>query len=383
MPVSSSIIASLLGSRDRTVVISVIAVIAVVVIAVAVTIVRRRSSPSSSSPSSPIDWEIGGIQAPAKRYPYIAQIIVNKTGGVYGFCTGFLITPWIVLTAAHCFFEKTSVTPKQIEVYVGQGIDQWYEHRIQGPDDKTGLIKRGASDIVWAAPPSGVQAKFIKTTNDFAFVILDQPIIHVTPVKVAGLTAPGIVLKPGVSVTSIGYGVDQLYSGNKAKATTSTQTYRSLGNGVFSGIPKFLMQNTFGITSLTGPYIVVLNATESGCHGDSGGPLIVKGATSADDIVVGIVNNTTCVSFLASKLKKQNSTWLRTDSIAKTYPQLLQRTTHRRFAWSCVDSKTLASRGVVNVAWGKGPGGYTTVDDATWACNAFRPSCGGKCMAYI
>ena len=85
-----------------------------------------------------MDLEINATNAISGRYPYIAQIVQavqapnpmcgpNAVGTCYQACTGMLITPWLVLTAAHCFFETSATFSKdKFYVFVGQGVDALY-----------------------------------------------------------------------------------------------------------------------------------------------------------------------------------------------------------------------------------------------------------------
>lgn len=299
-------------------------------------IVRHRPALSAFVGSA----AVGGYNAQPGRFPYVAQV----TNGSW-LCTGFLIAPNTVMTAAHCFLDLANLdylhrkpgdvvvkdNPKGVVVILGQASG-YFSAEVQAKiTQQKNMCKATtcsrqnspAKSLADISKMTGGQAHFVsaikmvrntlKTDHlavDYALLTLSTPAKAIAPVKVAGVSVKMPTedwMKKTPYLRSLGYGRTQPYS------TT---------------VPQFLQEIPISIVDIDSRYFYGhgYKKGQSMCMGDSGGPLILVGATAADDVVVGIndlsetntwrlaqgYNNDT--SHLCSAM----SVFYRTDNIART-----------------------------------------------------------------
>lgn len=191
---------------------------------------------------------VGGAGASSSKYPFFAQLQVLTQGGV-GQCGGALVTPVVVLTAAHC-------------VDGAQAVDAIFGQTQSGMGGQT------VSAVgVAMAPDYNKQALDV----DYGFVVLQQPVTAYPTIRIAGPTETAL-WRPGARTGAI-MGFGRVVEGGQSSPTLLDVALPVLSDGVCGAAASY--GTGFRPTSM-----LCVGYAEGGratCQGDSGGPFVVPG----------------------------------------------------------------------------------------------------------
>lgn len=213
---------------------------------------------------------VGGHAGTIEEFPSLVYIEAVDGKQLFS-CTGSVVAPRVVLTAAHCVesVEKGTITPAS-GYALSTGVA---DPRQAGPDN----IFRIAATHVFPGFDPGV------LHGDAAILILDRP-TSAPPISMAGAADAGLYAG-GAEAQLAGWGLTR--AGSKAGPANLQMTTVSIKP------PSFCKQKTgrFYKPFLAAAQTCVISADgrSGGCFGDSGGPAIAHRADGSA-VEVGITS---------------------------------------------------------------------------------------------
>jgi secreted trypsin-like serine protease len=210
---------------------------------------------------------VGGMTAGAGTWPWMAYVINSLPGGtMQELCSGTVIAPNVVLTAAHCVADTTTgITYPAAEFTVITGSADW--------SDTTARQVSGVSRVVvypnveWYTNPNGGT----HADGDIALLQLSTP-TSAPAMPLASDPADSALYDAGTGAAVAGWGLTD-------PADTVTPTVLQWGDTVVQSTAWCVQQAAdVGAVFDSFDQTCTINAPSddvSTCNGDSGGPLVV------------------------------------------------------------------------------------------------------------
>ncbi len=218
--------------------------------------------------AAPAGAVIGGTSDTGNTYANVGVLQLHVGDDWFDFCSGTLVRPDVVLTAAHC-----------TDFLVDVGSDGFGPADLRISFDPAGGAPYSTVDHIVVNPAwftagpcfgNSKQACLSPGHEDIALVFLDAPVGGIAPAPIAGPGyLDGLDLK-SETFTVVGYGTDAFITGSAASPKAIT---------IFDGIRSY--RDVSAIPARDAFPDRFLKITRGVCFGDSGGPLFHDGTVVA------------------------------------------------------------------------------------------------------
>ncbi|MGZ3183652.1 MAG: S1 family peptidase [Telluria sp.] len=206
--------------------------------------------------------------ADGAKHPEVGALVdYDSHGTAYAFCTGTLISPTVMLTAAHCNPGVPTVKVTFDTKVLNQGT-MYVGHYIAHPG-----YDKAQSD-----------------PHDIAVVVFDQPIQGIAPARLPAMGTFDAMKKAGTlngsQYTATGFGGQERSFDGQGKWYIAYQDTREWAVSAFDAL------NNAWLRLSQNP----ANGNGGTCYGDSGGPNFFGAGTGETNVIAGttITGDTAC-----------------------------------------------------------------------------------------
>ncbi len=205
------------------------------------------------------------------KHPAVGALLdVGQNGNLYAYCSGTLISPTVMLTAAHC--DPVDPTNVNVTFEPNAASATTLHNGVFIPHPQYGPAQNDPHDI--------------------AVIVFDQAITGITPAQLPTLrlfdTLKANGLLKGAHYTAVGYGGQERNFDGKGQPIIAYEDTREWSVQTFSALnPSWLRLSQNQATGDSGA-----------CYGDSGGPNFTGSGDSESNVIAGttITGDMQCVA---------------------------------------------------------------------------------------
>jgi V8-like Glu-specific endopeptidase len=240
-----------------------------------------------------------GLQAPAHAstqgtpdgdlHPAVGFLLFYSGGERYS-CSGTLVSPTVVLTAAHCTDDQDGKTLVTFDSFVDDASPFKYDPAAHPEDGYTATEIAAMGGYAGTAYTDPAYSNFtdMKNWNDVGVIVLDEAVTGIDPAPIARVGTLDKIGKSELSKTpfiAVGYGTEV------RKAESGPQKPTPMNYPLERRYVKMFGQKLTPQILQTNGSTTNGKDTGSTCFGDSGGPVFYKGEVVA---VTSYGNNDVC-----------------------------------------------------------------------------------------
>jgi len=218
---------------------------------------------------------VTGGEADGDRHPYVGFLLFASPYGLSG-CTATLVTPTVLLTAAHCTVDmagKTLVDFRSVIAYEPPPDYPLPADRAGGYTEAE-IEAAGFLSGTGYAHPDYSGFTDLDNWNDVGVIVLDHPVTTIEPATLAPLNYLDAYAQPRLNqtlFTSVGYGTEvrKPDSGPQRPTPEAFPQFRRFAVQPGQKLTDQILQLNGNINDNRG--------TGGTCFGDSGGPSFLNG----------------------------------------------------------------------------------------------------------